>query len=185
MLHRLAAREPQARAAVQQRAREGSGVGRLAEVAPPRHARPALAAGRDEAERDRIARGDVVDPFADRLDDPRALVTEDDRVAPVPEVAVGEVQVRVADARRGHADEHLARAGRLELELAHLQRRGVGVQYGRAHPHATRCASSASRSGVTPRPGPGGGAIVPSAAISTTAPPSSQSRRSGPQPGGS
>ena len=51
-------------------------------------------------------------------------------------------------------------------------------------PHATRQRSSASRSGVTPSPGPGGGAIVPSAAISTSAG-SSQSRRSADQAGGS
>ena len=48
----------------------------------------------------------------------------------------------------------------------------------------TRHRSSASRSGSTPRPGPAGGAIVPSAAISTGAG-SSQSRRSAVQAGGS
>ena len=50
--------------------------------------------------------------------------------------------------------------------------------------HATRCGSRASRSGSTPRPGPAGGAIVPSAAISTGAG-SSQSRRSADHAGGS
>src|SRR5215218_5130116 len=98
---------------------------------------------------------------------------------------VGDVEVGVADARRGDADEHLARAGRVELELAHLEWRAGRLQDGGADPHATRCGSSAARSGTTPSPGPAGGATVPSGPISTVKPPSAQSRRTGVQPGGS
>ena len=74
----------------------------------------------------------------------------------------------MAHARRGDADEHLARARRVERERLDAQRRARLVQDGGADLHqAMRCASRRSRSGTTPRPGPGGGAIVPSAAIST------------------
>ena len=98
---------------------------------------------------------DVRHAVADRLDDAGALVTEHDRMAPGAEMAVGEVQVGVADPGGGHAHQQLARARRLQLDLEHLQRRAVRVQDGGARPHAIRCASSASRSGVTPSPGPG------------------------------
>ena len=51
-------------------------------------------------------------------------------------------------------------------------------------PHPTLHCSSASKSGTTPSPGPAGGAMKPSASISTAAG-SSQSRRAAGSPGGS
>ena len=63
------------------------------------------------------------------------------------------------------------------------RRAKIARQAGRSA-QPTRHVSRASRSGVTPRPGPGGGAIVPSGAISSGAG-SSQSRRSGVHAGGS
>ena len=158
----------------------------LAEVEAARRARRARPARRNEAERDRVAGHDGVDPGPDRLDDARALVAEDRRPAAVAQVAVGEADVRVADAGGRDAHEHLARPRRVERDGLHAQRRVALVQDGGADLHqATRCASSASRSGRTPRPGPGGGVTVPSAAISSRASPSSQSRRADVQPGGS
>ncbi len=125
-------------------------------------------------------------PRPDGLDHARALVAQDGRPAAVAEVAVGEADVRVAHARGGDADEHLARARRVERERLDAQRGVRLVEDGGADLHqAMRCSSRRSRSGTTPRPGPGGGAIVPSAAISTVGPPSSQSRRPGVHPGGS
>ena len=129
-----------------------------------------------------VARRDVIDPVADRLDNPRALVTEDHRPASVAELAVGEPHVGVTHAGCGDADEHLVRLRRIELHV--LDRDGAlwMTQDDRSHP--TRHCSSVSKSGSTPSPGPTGGAIVPSAAISTGCG-SSQSRRSAVRPGGS
>ena len=63
-----------------------------------------------------VADGDSRRSRADRLDDARALVAEHGRATrlrgPVDRVLVG-----VADARRAEAHEHLARAGRGEVEL--------------------------------------------------------------------
>ncbi len=104
------------------------------------------------------------------------------------EVAVREVQVGVADPRRCDAHQHLAGAGRVEAQLLDPHRFAHPVEHGGADgdlaAHATRHRSRASRSGSTPRPGPSGGAMVPSAAISTGAG-SSQSRRSADHAGGS
>jgi hypothetical protein len=123
----------------------------------------------------------VHDPLADGFHGAGALVPEHHRPASVAETAVGQVHVGVADAGGGDADEHLAGLGRRERDVLDADVTGL-AQDDRLH--ATRQRSSASRSGVTPSPGPGGGAIVPSAAISTTAG-KSQSRRSADHAGGS
>ena len=114
----------------------------------------AAPAGGDEAERDVVAGRDVVDALPHGLDDAGALVPEHHRHAAGAEVAVGEVEVGVAHAGGGDAHEQLAGARRLELDLLDGERRVVGVQDGGADPHATRCASSASRSGDDAEPGP-------------------------------
>ena len=58
------------------------------------------------------------------------------------------------------------------------------AQHRGVDPHPTLHCSSASKSGTTPSPGPAGGAMKPSASISTAAG-SSQSRRAAGRPGGS
>ena len=60
--------------------------------------------------------GRSLDARPQRLDDAGALVAHHDRARPVP-VAVPDVQVRVADARRQHPDPNLARARLGELQL--------------------------------------------------------------------
>ena len=153
---------------------------RLAEVEAPGRAGAARAARRDEAERDAVAGRDAVDAVADRLDHARALVPEHHRPAPGARArrrrGAGR-SGRRPRRRRGRAPR--PRAGGSSDTSSHRQRPAGLVQDGgaRLH-HATRCASSASRSGSTPSPGPCGGAIVPSAAISSGAG-SSQSRRAG------
>ena len=95
----------------------------------------------------------------------------------------------MAHARGGDANEHLPGSGRLDRDGLDAKRRANPVEDrgarfdSRRRAHATRYASRASKSGSTPRPGPGGGAIVPSGAISSGAG-RSQSRRSGVQAGG-
>ena len=86
----------------------------------------------------------------------------------LPEVPVRQMHVGVADAGRGDPHQHLAGAGRRQLQLLHRQGRAHLAQHRSHDSHATRHRSSASRSGSTPSPGPGGGAMVPSPAISTT-----------------
>src|SRR5205823_8639770 len=144
--------------------------------------RTADAARGDDAERDRVTGRDVLDAAADLLDDTGALVPEHHWPAPLPELAVGKPDVGVADACGGNAHADLVLLRRIELDLFDGDGPPRVTQDDRSHP--TRHCSSASKSGVTPRPGPGGGAIVPSAAISS-APGSSQSRRPASSPGGS
>src|ERR687897_176550 len=170
--------------AVEQRPRPRPGARDLAEVAPPRRAGRAAPAGGHEAERHMVAGGHVRDALPHRLDHAGALVAEHHRHAAGAEVAVGEVQVGVADAGGGDAHEQLAGARRVELELLHGERLVVRVQHGGADLHAMRCASSASRSGRAPTPGPSRGPTGPSGADGGASPPRGPSRRAGGQPGG-
>ena len=135
VLHRAAVRVMQARGAVHQRAGPRPGGGRLAQRQPPGPAGRACAARGDEAEGHGIAGRDMRDPLAHRLHHARPLVPQHDRVAPVAQVAVGQVQVGVADAGGGHAHQHLAGRRRVELQVAHLQGRAVGAEDGGADPH--------------------------------------------------
>ena len=64
-----------------------------------------------------IAGLEAPDAGTDRLDDPRALVAEDDRERDALPAAIGGVETAVADAARHHADGDLALARRLHLEL--------------------------------------------------------------------
>ena len=102
-------------------ARHPVGVRRAGRAAPdPAGAAGPAAAARDQpGQRDEDAGPELGirrrDALAERLDDRRALVAEDDRALPLP-VAVADVEVRVADAGRRHPDADLARTGRVELE---------------------------------------------------------------------
>ena len=69
----------------------------------------AAQAGRVPGQGDRPPDDARVEPRTDRLDHARALVAQHDRPRPLP-VAVPDVEVGVADARRGHPHEDLARA---------------------------------------------------------------------------
>jgi hypothetical protein len=93
----------------------------VAEVGPSAHAHVAVAAEDREARRHVVARRDVGDLRADRLDDPSRLVAHDaghrEREAPLE----GE-RVAVADARRGGPHEHLARPGRVDRDVGQQQR---------------------------------------------------------------
>ena len=62
-----------------------------------------------------------LDLVADRLDNARPLVPQHHRRRPLP-FAPDDVEVRTADADRGHADEHLVGPGIGELDLTHLER---------------------------------------------------------------
>ena len=57
---------------------------------------------------------------SDLLDDAGALVAGDRRQQPHPHVALGQVVVGVAQARRDHRDEQLVLAGPVEVELGDL-----------------------------------------------------------------
>ena len=70
-----------------------------------------------------IAGADVLDAGPDGLDHSRTLVAEHDREAPGAQVAVRQVEVGVAHARRRDPNEHLARARRVERDLLHGERR--------------------------------------------------------------
>ena len=181
VLQRRSAGQRETRRPVHQRAAHSRLARGAAERRPAAAAGAAGAARRDHAEHHAVAGRNVHDALADRLDGARALVSEHHGPAPVAQASVGQVQIRMADAAGGDADEHFARLGRRQRDLLDAHVAGLAQDDGS---HATRQRSSASRSGVTPSPGPAGGAIVPSAAISTTAG-SSQSRRSADHAGGS
>ena len=83
----------------------------------PAKAPGALAARRAPADDDVVAGRDPYDTFPDRLDHTRALVADQDRQRMSPTAGLDDVQVRVANAARRDPDDHLAGAGRVELEL--------------------------------------------------------------------
>ena len=69
-----------------------------------------------------IPRAEMADTRPHRLDDSRALVAEDDRERNALPAPVGRVEAAVADAAGDHADEHLALARGLHLELLDAER---------------------------------------------------------------
>ena len=71
---------------------------------------------------------DLGDAGPDLLDDPGALVPADDR-EPRRQVAVGQVQVGVAQPGGDVADEHLARARAVQVEFRDLERGLDVMQY--------------------------------------------------------
>ena len=92
-------------------------------------------AARQAPEREHVVAGPHGgDAGADLGDDARALVAEDggERRGHVPR---HHVQVRVADAARGHADQHLARARRRELDVADLEPPPDLQEHRGAHAH--------------------------------------------------
>ena len=95
----------------------------------------AAAARGNDAESDVVARRDVLDSGADRLDDAGALVTHDHRPAPLAELAVGKSHVRVADACRDDSNEDLVVPRWRELDLLDDEWLSRLVEDGRADPH--------------------------------------------------
>src|SRR5262249_46540417 len=106
-----AVRAGEARGAVRLGVAEGRRTG--AQPLPSALALPAAQARRIPRQRDLPADGRRIEARTDRLDDARALVAEDDRARADP-VAVADVQIGVADAGGGQADEDLARARLVE-----------------------------------------------------------------------
>ena len=111
--------------------------------ARPRHpgaARPARPARHEPRQRDGLADTQRRHARTDRLDDAGALVAHRHRTRSRP-VAVAHVQVRVADARRGHPDADLAGARLGQRQRLDLDRLPWVAEDGgpdRAHRSATR-----------------------------------------------
>ena len=94
-----------------------------------------------------VARRDVRDVGPDLLDDARALVTDYGRHRAGVDPLRG-VQVGVANAARDHADQDLAGARGVELELLHDERLPELVEDGGSHgrPPAARAVFTVVRS---------------------------------------
>jgi hypothetical protein len=106
----------------------------LADIGPSLEAAPAAAAAHVEGEADMIADLDVVHARAELDDLARAFVTQHDRRRPRP-VAIDQRQIGVAEAGAAHLDQHLALAGRIEIELDDLDRLALGEGARRAALH--------------------------------------------------
>src|SRR5262247_1306116 len=100
----------------------------------PPDAIPALAARRDIARADVIARGDRLDARADFLDYPGGLVAEHDGQG-MGIVAGDHVQIAVADAVGRPAHLHLVRAGLEELDVFDHDRLLRVIENRRRHSH--------------------------------------------------
>ena len=185
VLQRRAVREPEPARTVEQRA---TNVCRCHDEAEVRLSGEAVAAGAargDKTERYVVAGRDVDNGLTDRLDDACSFVADDCWPATGPEVAVREPHVGVTHADRGDANEYLTGLRRVQVDVLDLDGLARSPKDGSANAHhPIRYRSSASKSGTTPRPGPGGGPMVPSAAIARVVG-SSQSRRSALHAGGS
>jgi hypothetical protein len=96
----------------------------------PGAAHAAAAAGRHEAEGHRVAGANVGHALPHRLDDTGALVSQHGRPPPVAQVALGQMQVGVAHAGRGHPHQHLVVAGRVEQQRLDAQRRALVLEHG-------------------------------------------------------
>src|SRR5262245_19300462 len=83
-----------------------------------------------------VARLDERDSVADSLDDACALVTEDTRRVARRVGAGGRVEIRVADAARGQADEHLPFPRLLQLDLLDGERLPELLQHRCPDPHS-------------------------------------------------
>ena len=118
----------EAERAVGQHAFEDGGA-HVAQRLSARRAVAACAATRYERADHVIARLDLGDAGADLLDDARPLVAADHRIAR-RQVAIGEVEVGVAQARGGVLDQYLAFLGAVEVEFHDLEWLARVEQYG-------------------------------------------------------
>ena len=108
-------RTMQAAPAAEQRAGAVGGGARLAQGGAALHARRAVAAARHEDQRNRVTALQVGDAGPAFFDDARRLVAEHHRHDARP-VAVDDRKVGVAEAGGGDLHQHLARAGRIQLD---------------------------------------------------------------------
>ena len=112
----------------------------------------ACAARRGPGQDDEIAHPQPVGVRAgtELLHDRRALVAEDDVGRPLP-FAVDDVEVRVADARGDHPDEHLALPRRVELELLDGQGHARSVEDQASRQRAAHAPDATNAEGRTIR----------------------------------
>ena len=115
----------QAAAAGQQFALAVGGGTRLAQGGTALGAGVAVSARGHEHHDDVVADGEIVDAFAQRLDDARGLVAECHRKRPGP-VAVDDAEVRMAQARGLDGHPHLTGAGGVQCHG--LDREGTAVR---------------------------------------------------------
>ena len=104
----------------------------VAEDRPPGEAVLAVTAEDREAADDVVARFDMGDVGADRLDDPGGLVARHGRGV-VAVLAFHEVEIAVAEPGGDGAHQHLARTRPVDLDLGDLQHGGDLRQNGGAH----------------------------------------------------
>jgi hypothetical protein len=88
-----------------------------------------------------VARLDVVDHRTDRLHDAGRLVTEHGR-AREGVVALHEVQIAVAEARRSRSDQHFSRAGLADLDLLDVETTRNRVEHCSLHEPSPTVAST-------------------------------------------
>ena len=121
--------------------------GAAARIAAP--ALRALAARRPPRDDDAVAGRDHGHVAAHLLDDPGALVAEQDREPRAPALRLDDVEVGVAEPAGQDADEHLARAGRVDRQLLDGRRRvGLGVDDAARHVASAAAARRAARAGA-------------------------------------
>ncbi len=114
--------------------------GAAARIAPP--ALRALAARRPPGDDDAVPGCDHGHVAAHLLDDPGALVAEQDREPRAPALGLDDVEVGVAEPASLDADEHLTRSRRIDRELLDGRRRvGLGVDDAARHSSVTVAAT--------------------------------------------
>ena len=110
-------------------------------IAPP--ALRAVAARGAPRDDDAVARRNEGHVAPDLLDDSRALVPEQDREPHVPALRLDDVEVGVAQPAGEDANEHLARAWRIDGQLLDSRRRvGLRVDDATCHDARRSCSSS-------------------------------------------
>jgi hypothetical protein len=129
MMIQIGAAAMQATRAGQQRARTIARGAGLAQGRAANLARLAVPAARHERSDDVIADAQVRDAGPEFFHDAGAFMPEHHRQWPRP-VAVDDRKIRMAKARGAHADQHLTRAGRIEVDIGHLERSGLRIGCG-------------------------------------------------------
>ena len=117
---------------------------RHAEVGPRIETVDALPALRREQRHHVVADRDIGHSLSDSLDDARALMPEHRRRIAGRIHAGSRVEIRVADAARHQAHQHLARTGIRKIELLNHQGLAELLQHRRTHLHPSKTSMSRS-----------------------------------------